>query len=286
VAHIAQQKGFFNKAGLDVTVVRAAHGAASIDAIAQGRADIAIAADVPFVIATMRDSPIAMLAAVTTIANDNAVVARRDRAISSLQDLAGKTVGVTRGTSGAYFLWAYLIRNRIAPESVTLRDLAPDALTSALTSGQVDAIAAWQPISLAAEAALGTSGISFNEFDTYRTTITATASNAFLAERPPGATKFIRALLATERFMQAEPREAIEITATWLKLDRAVLGLSWPRYTTRVSLLQPHLTTMEDQARWAMATGYVPRQRLPNFLPHLHVAALLAVAPERVTVLR
>ncbi len=241
--------------------------------------------DVPFVIATMRGSEVSMVAEVTTIVNDNAVVARRDHGISSPADLAGKTVGVTCGTSAAYFLWAYLIKSRMPPDSVKLRDLAPDALTAALTRGEVDAIATWQPISRNAQTALGANGISFDEFDTYRTTITAIAHAEVLSQRPLALKKFILALLAAERFMQARPRESIDITAAWLTLDPTELGASWPRFLTRISLLQPHLTTMEDQARWAMASGYVPLQKLPNFLQHLHLATLLAVAPERVTVL-
>ena len=49
---------------------------------------------------------------------------------------------------------------------------------------------------------------------------------------------------------------------------------------------QSQLITLEDEARWAMARGYVDKGPVPNFLPHLHLDALLAVQPERVTVVR
>jgi hypothetical protein len=35
-----------------------------------------------------------------------------------------------------------------------------------------------------------------------------------------------------------------------------------------------------------MARGYVDKGPVPNFLPNLHLDALLAVQPERVTVVR
>jgi len=53
-----------------------------------------------------------------------------------------------------------------------------------------------------------------------------------------------------------------------------------------VDLLQSQLITMEDEARWAMARGYVAKGPVPNFLPNLYLDALLAVRPERVTVVR
>jgi NitT/TauT family transport system substrate-binding protein len=46
------------------------------------------------------------------------------------------------------------------------------------------------------------------------------------------------------------------------------------------------LVTLEDVATWAMARGYAPAQPMPNFLSHLALDALLAVGPERVTVVR
>jgi NitT/TauT family transport system substrate-binding protein len=49
---------------------------------------------------------------------------------------------------------------------------------------------------------------------------------------------------------------------------------------------QSQLITLEDEARWAMARGYIAMGPVPNFLPHLYLDALLAVQPERVTVLR
>jgi hypothetical protein len=42
----------------------------------------------------------------------------------------------------------------------------------------------------------------------------------------------------------------------------------------------------EDEARRAMVRGYSPKGPVPDFLPHVYLDALLAVEPERVTVLR
>ena len=40
------------------------------------------------------------------------------------------------------------------------------------------------------------------------------------------------------------------------------------------------------EARWAMARGYIEKGPIPSFLLNLCLDALLAVQPERVTVMR
>ena len=58
----------------------------------------------------------------------------------------------------------------------------------------------------------------------------------------------------------------------------------WADFNFKVGLQQSLLVTLEDQARWSMARGYAPAGPLPNLLPHLYLDALLAVQPERVSV--
>ena len=67
-------------------------------------------------------------------------------------------------------------------------------------------------------------------------------------------------------------------------LDAKTLEPGWKDFAFRVDLHQSLLPTLEDEALWAMARGYAASGPVPNFLPHLHLATLLAVQPERVTV--
>ncbi|MDP9123856.1 MAG: hypothetical protein M3N82_04555, partial [Pseudomonadota bacterium] len=64
------------------------------------------------------------------------------------------------------------------------------------------------------------------------------------------------------------------------------LDPSWHDVTLEVEQQQAQLVTLEDVATWAMARNYAPVQPMPNFVSHLALDALLAVSPERVTVVR
>jgi len=283
---LAAAKGYFASEGLDVTIVPVSHGKAAIDLLVQGQTDLAAAAEVPFVISVLNGQDLALVATVVSVSSEMAVVARRDRAISAPADLAGKKIGATFGTSSEYFLWALLIRHKIAPERVTLVDVPPGQLAKELASAAIDAASAWQPVRFGAESALGENAASFTAPSAYTVTHVVVARSALLKARPAAIEKLVRALLRAEAFNRADPAQALTLVAERLKLDARALQPGWQELNFRVDLLQSQLITLEDEARWAMARGYAPAGAVPNFLPHLYLDALLAAQPERVTVVR
>ena len=282
--HLAAAKGFFASEGLAVTITPVSHGKAAIDLLAQGKADLAAAAEVPFVISVLNGKAFAIAATVVSVSNEMAVVARRDRAIAAPRDLVGKRVGVTFGTSNEYFLWAFLIRHKLHPEFVTLVDVPPGQMTQELSRGSIDAASTWQPTRFSAESALGENAVSFAEPYAYTVTHVVVARGEFLETHRSAIEKLVRAVLKAEAFNRSAPHQALALLADRLKIDARALQPGWQDLHFRVDLLQSQLITLEDEARWAMARGYAPIGAVPNFLPRLYLDALLAVKPERVTV--
>ena len=98
------------------------------------------------------------------------------------------------------------------------------------------------------------------------------------------AQKLLRAVLQAEQYQRSQPQEALNLLARRLKVEVRALQPGWSDFKFKVELRQSLLVTLEDQARWAMARGYVAAGPVPNLLPHLYLDALLAVQPERVSV--
>lgn len=282
--HLAQAKGFFAQEGLDLTLKPVTHGKAALDLLAQGQVDLAAAAEVPFVIAVLNGQPLGIAATVLSVSSEMTVVARRDRGVAQPADLLRKRVGVTFGTSGDYFLWAFLAYHRLAPDRVEMVDVPPLQIAERLAAGAVDAIATWEPLRTRAREALGAQGVSFNEANAYTVTHVVVGRNDFMRQRVSSIEKLIRGLLKAEHFVRTQPQQALALTADLLKLEAADLSPGWQALEFRVDLRQSQLITLEDQARWAMARGYAKPQAVPNFLEHIYLGALLAVSPERVTV--
>jgi ABC-type nitrate/sulfonate/bicarbonate transport system substrate-binding protein len=283
---IAMVNGYFVEEGLDLTVTPTAHGKVGIDLLVAGKVDLASAAEVPFVLQVLAGQPLSMAASLLTTSNQFIVVARRDHGILTPRDLSKKKIGVVFGTTSEYFLWAFLIRQKLPPASVTLVDVPQGQIVQALVDGSIDALASWQPNVAAAQSALGANAQSFSEANTYTETNVVVGRSAFLSKHPQTIQKFIRALLNAEHFNRTEPESALQLVAERLKIGAPVLRSFWSDFNFRVNLLQSQLITLEDEARWAMERGYAQKGPVHNFLPNLYLEALLAVRPERVTVVR
>lgn len=282
--HLATAKGFFAEEGLDVTVVPVSHGKAALDLLSEGKVDVAAAAEVPFVISVLHGEPVSIAASMLAVSTEMAIVARRDRGIAAPADLMGRRVGVTMGTSGEYFLWAFMIRHKLAPDSVTMVNVPPGKLAQELASGAVDAAPVWQPIRLEAESALGDKGVSFTAPVAYTVTHVVVGRDTYLKAHPVAMRKLVRGLLKAERFNRDHPEAALALVADRLGIDIRALRPSWQELTFRVNLLQSQLITLEEQARWAIARGHSQIGSVPNFLSHLYLDALLAEEPDRITV--
>lgn len=282
--HLAAARGYFAEEGLDVKIVPVGFGKVALDLLSQGKVDLAAAAEVPIVLSVLKGDSFDIAATVVSVSTEMAVVARRDRAISAPRDLVGKKIGATRGTSGEYFLWAFLIRHKLSPDAVTLVDVAPNDIAGKLARGEIDAAATWQPVRFGAESALGGNAVTFTEPDAYTVTHIIAGRREYLQGHRAAIERLLRAVLKAEAFNQAQPAAALSLVASRLKIDASALQSNWQDLDFAVDLRQSQLVTLEDEARWAMAMGYAPKRTVPNFLPNLYLDALLAVRPDRVTV--
>lgn len=284
--HLASARGFFHDQGLGADLLPQTHGKAALAALLRGEADLAVAADVPVVVEVLKGAPLSIVASVASASNELAVLGRVDRGIRSPGDLPGRKVGVTLGTSGDYFLWAFLVRHRIAPQSLQLVDLPPSRLIESLRSGLVDAVAAWQPVRHEAELAFGDAVVSLHAPDAYVQRFVLVGLRDYVQTQQQALRRLLLALMEAEAFAHAEPQRAKAALARQIKLDPATLDPSWQDMSFEIDQQQAQLVTLEDVATWAMARGYAPTQPMPNFLSHLALDVLLAVGPGRVTVAR
>lgn len=281
--YIAAARGYFAEEGLEVTILPTIHGKAAVELVARGKVDLATASEVVFVLSVTKGEAVGIAASMVS-SKDLAIVARRDRGIAAPRDLVGKKIGVTLGTSGEYFLWAFLIRHKLPPGSVALVDVPPGQIAQELARGTIDATATWQPNVLNAQLALSDNAVTWHEPLVYAQTFNIIGRNDFLKGNFKAIEKLVRAMLKAEQFNRAQPEEALNLVAERLKTDVKSMRPAWENFNFRIDLTQSQLMTLEDEARWAVERGYVEEKQVPNFLPNLYLDALLAVQPERVTV--
>jgi sulfonate transport system substrate-binding protein len=119
-----------------------------------GALDLGFVGDAPFSFAAAAGTPMKAVAAFETTGDGEgalSILVRKDSAIRSPVDLAGKRIATTRGSVGHYLLLFVLDKAGIDQSAVSIAFLAPNDGKSALDGGSVDAWSVWDPYVAIAE---------------------------------------------------------------------------------------------------------------------------------------
>ncbi|MBO0852768.1 MAG: ABC transporter substrate-binding protein [Nocardia sp.] len=122
-----------------------AAGPVMLQAEASGSVDIGSVGDAPPAFTAAGGAPIAVVSAVRNPAGYEAIVVPKDSPITSVAQLRGKKIAGNQGSNTNYFTFQVLNQVGLKPSDVNLDYLAPAAGLAAVTSGAVDAWAAWSP---------------------------------------------------------------------------------------------------------------------------------------------
>ena len=139
--YAAQAQGYFDDAGLDLTIREPSSSADSAKLLEAGRADFAIMDISDFGLAKERGLDLDAIAAVVQRPLAS-VIARDPDAIRTPADLAGKTVGVTGVPSDDAVLDTILRSGHVDPSDVHRVNIGFNAV-AALAAGKVDAATAF-----------------------------------------------------------------------------------------------------------------------------------------------
>ncbi|MEU0531643.1 ABC transporter substrate-binding protein [Amycolatopsis tolypomycina] len=139
-AYVAQEKGFFAEAGLDVTITPGSGTVDVLKLVAGGRADVGTADFTATAITVAKEKlPVTAVAAVhqRSLA---AIVSLEGKGITRPADLAGKRIADQAGSTNQVMFPVYAKAAGLDPASVRFVPAAPPALPQLLASGQVDGI--------------------------------------------------------------------------------------------------------------------------------------------------
>ena len=198
------------------------------------------------------------------------IVARRSAGISRLADLRGRRVATQLESSAAYFLDCMLRTAGLTAEDVIsvpfmAKTAAPLQLVpEALRSGQLDAVALWEPQVQRAKLAIGEDAIEFRDAAVYTEKFNLCTTRANLEDPPLRAriVSFVRALAGAARRLKQEPEVGWRLVARATELDVATVSSAWPYLDYPGTLAADLLDVFDKQDVWlAKAQGRAPRRR-------------------------
>jgi len=286
LVHIAEEKGYFLEEGIDVEIKGYPTGKAALAATFNGEVDMAAVGDTPIVTNSFERNDFAVLVTILDSAQHAKALARKDRNISTPQDLVGKKVATTIGTTAHFFLVTFFALNRIDTSDVEIVNLKPGEMVEAIVDGDVDAIFAWEPNILKSQKSLGDNAIVLPSDVGYLQTFNLTTKNDFIENHPESIRKIIKALAKAEEFTKDNREESVDIIASHLGADREDIDKLWDGYRFKISLSQSLILTLEDVARWSMQNNLTDETEIPNYLDYIYMDALEEIKPEAITIIR
>jgi len=285
LAMIARERGFFEQAGLDVTVKEYNSGQLAMAGFLAGEVAMATAADIPIVFESMSRQDFGIVATIGSSDNEPRIVARKDRGIRAPADLRDKHIATQKASAVHFFLHMFLLQNGLSGEDVKLSYLKANELVKALVEGEIDAFSMREPFISQAAKQLGENAVVFASPGLYRKTFNVVATPALIKERPETTRRLVQALLRAETFALQQPDQARAIVAKALGAQPADIAAIWSDSLLKVSLDQSLLVSLEDEARWILGSKLTEAAQAPSYFDLIHVGALKTVDPVLVSLI-
>jgi len=149
--YIAQQQGYFEDAGLDVTIKAGAQDTSqNAPSVLNGEAQFAMTDSSGFLKGAAQEMPIRIVtglqSATTRTDPTDGLLVKKDSSIESFKDLEGETVGISALGGTIQFICEYLVQKDGGdPKKVKFVALPTTSLTDAATSGKTDAVFSFGP---------------------------------------------------------------------------------------------------------------------------------------------
>jgi ABC-type nitrate/sulfonate/bicarbonate transport system substrate-binding protein len=280
---VAEQKGLMAKEGLNAKRQDIQTGKLVVDAIISGNLDIGVTTDTN--IAFIKFQP-AKLKVVAVIAekSDDAIIGRKDKGITNAKQLEGKKLGVTFGTSSQAMAISYLQSKGVDISKVTFVNQPPPALQAALTRGDIDAAALWQPLRFNTKIALKDTAVELRDKPPHKARVLVVVREDYAKTHQKEITQFLKAMIDAEEYAKKNQQEVQGILSKEVGIPANVLSASWSEYNLQVSMSKDLLTGIEKQGKWIIATQPEFKQKpLPQYADALAPEFLKQVRADKVT---
>lgn len=220
---VAEAKGYFKKHGVNVEMKLFPSGRAAIEAIAAGQFDIGMFGDIPALALLGQGWDGKIIAAGLGGPKRQALTVRLDSKYTSLKDLKGKRIGLTKGSTDEIALEATMKKAGMTWDDFTVVNLRPPAKATTLETGDVDAVEAWEPVpSLIVVNKIGKRLLTADG-DIPDIVGVTVASAKVLKDHPEAVVNFLKALHEGAQYAQNHPDEMVGFLAEKLKIKRPVL---------------------------------------------------------------
>ncbi|MDX2503463.1 MAG: ABC transporter substrate-binding protein [Gammaproteobacteria bacterium] len=283
---IAYEQGYFSEQGLNIHLQEYLGGMRTAQALFKGKAHFATSSEAVVMFNSFERSDFVVIGTFVESDNDVKILTTDKTAIHTVKDLSGHRVGTIIGTSAHFFIDHTLLMNGVDTETVEIVKINPEDTSKYLLSGEVDAVASWEPFIFHGQTELGKSAVLVQHDNMYTETFNLIVMKEFARQNPRLLEKLLTALLQANRYINKNKDRAQKMVAKRFSKDLQVIQSTWKDFNFSLSLHQSLLTALESQGRWALERGFVKGDRVPNYLNYLMIEPLEKIDSSAVTVIR
>lgn len=228
--YLAQEKGFFNKYGVEVEILRVEGASERRALLSSGQADISLETIDMAVVDIGVGTPEVMVLQLDESLGADGIIAISE--IREIKDLEGKTVGAFK-SDPPYFLLRVLMKDAgISPDKVRWLDIQAEQAGAAFIAGQLDAAGTWEPwLSKAKEREGGHVLVSSKDVPGVIVDVMVVRKDV-LENRREGIKGVMKAWIDAVEYWKENPEESNAIMAKHFDLNQEefeefISGLEW-----------------------------------------------------------
>ncbi len=242
-------KGVFARYGLDVKVKLYPTGVEELNAIQANECQFGVLGSVPLLTSVDKGIPIVLVAcnhgdATKKVYNDNqGIIASKASGIRAgkVEDLKGKKVGLPLGSGAEPYMRSLLKLVGVADKDVTVQNMQPADMITALKQNQVDAICVWEPWQATALKQIeGSVEVQRGGSPSWFDPGTTLAMRDYIAKEPDTTVAFLTAHAELHQWVRKNFDEAAQVDMRWitgLDADVAKVAIRHSVYDVRISKL-------------------------------------------------
>lgn len=280
---VADYKEYFKGEGINITIKEHNSGKESFNAMLNGESDICTVSQTPIVTQSFKRDDFFIISATVTSYKDIKILTKKDSAILLPEDLKGKSVGLTKGSTGEYFFDLFLTYYGVDRTGISIVDYHPQELKEAIGKGEVDSIVSWEPNIINAIESLGDNSYLIPSQEIYREDCHFVANKNLIKNDFDTVVRFLKVMDRAIEYISLNRDRSIDIVTTRLQVDKELTNKVWDNFNFQLLLDQSILSSLEDEARWLIDKGAVETENIPNYLKYIYVEPLETVIPDVVT---
>ena len=285
----ALHKGYFKQEGLNLKVHINPSGKNSLHKLVNGELDICTAETVPVVYNAMKGGgglpEFKIVASILESSGMNNLVLADVRKTPSVKDLSGKTLALAKGTSSDYSWYMFALMHGIDTSKIKIMDMPVPDMPEAAASGMIDAAVAWTPYHKHILENVSPHGKSIQIKRVYTTNWLVLARPELLNDRPEAVSKYLAALLRSERDFLKDPENVARSHSEYVAQTVSELMEGYSRLRVDLSLTETTLINLYKTAYWAKQNGYA-KGPIPDFRSFMDKDPLLNLSPRSVRLLQ